>query len=191
MGRRRHLRGFLPQPDDDPIRPRAERAPGRSRRVWCAIGLGARWVGLCMALTALGGVLGAVSAPKLARRYGAERCFLVGNFVQAAGLVLFGAVDGFAAACVGGLLWGAGMLMRTVPMHSLRQLLVPAELLGRVVAISWTAIFAASALGTAAVTRVAAKLGVAATLRDVGLLIALVGLVAMAGPLTSPQRRSV
>jgi MFS family permease len=140
-------------------------------------------VGVCVGITALGALLGAIAAPPLARRFGSTRCFLAGNVVQAAGLLLLGAIPTFAAATAGGLLWGAGMMLRAVPMHALRQSLIPSELLGRVTAISWTVVFGASALGTAAMTRIAARTSAGVTMFGIGVAVAAIGLVSCFGPI--------
>ncbi len=145
-------------------------------------------VGICIGIAALGAVLGAVVAPRLSRRAGSGWCFLSGNFVQAVGLVAIGIVHRFDAACIGGLLWGAGMMMRGVPMHTLRQTLVPNELLGRVTAISWTAIFIASAIGTAAITRLASFSSAATVLMQVGLGVAVIGIGALASSIIRCDR---
>ncbi len=139
-------------------------------------------VGICVGITALGAVLGAVAAPRLSRRAGSGWCFLSGNFVQAAGLVTIGMVHRFDAACIGGLLWGTGMMMRGIPMNTLRQTLIPNELLGRVTAISWTAIFIASAIGTATITRLASFSSAATVLTQVGFGVAVIGVGALAYP---------
>jgi MFS family permease len=143
---------------------------------------GATRVGICIGITALGAVLGAVLAPRFSRRAGSGRCFLSGNFVQAAGLVTIGIVHRFDAACIGGLLWGAGMMMRGIPMQTLRQTLIPNELLGRATAVSWTAIFSASAIGTVTITRLASHLSAATVLTQVGFGVALIGLFTLVSP---------
>ncbi len=145
------------------------------------LGLDSVRVGLCIGVTAFGALLGAVAAPSLAKRLGASTCFLVGNFVQAAGLLLIGAIPQVSAALGGGLLWGAGMMLRGVPMHSLRQSLIPGELLGRVTAISWTAIFSAAALGTALITRIAARSNAGTTMLGIGVAVAAIGFVGWFG----------
>ncbi len=133
-------------------------------------------------------MLGAAVAPGIAKRIGSGICFLAGNFVQAVGLLLIGTLPHFAAACIGGLLWGAGMLMRGVTMYTLRQTLIPRDLLGRVTAISWTAVFGASAIGTAVVTRLAASWTAGTTLFAIGVGVALIGSVALLSPIASESR---
>jgi Na+/melibiose symporter-like transporter len=147
------------------------------------LALGSFRVGLCIAVTALGALAGAAVAPALSKRLGSGHCFLLGNFVQAIGLVVIGALPLFAAAAGGGLLWGAGMMMRGVPMHSLRQQLIPSGLLGRVTAISWTAVFSASALGTALITRIAAHTHAGKTMLGIGIAVAAIGSTAWLGPI--------
>jgi len=140
-------------------------------------------VGLCMGITALGALLGAVAATILSKRWGSGSCFLSGNLVQAAGLLLIGTIPHLLAAAGGGLLWGAGMMMRGVPMHSLRQSLIPPHLLGRVTALSWTAIFGASAIGTAVMTRIAAHTSAGGTMLGIGACVAALAVVTWFGPI--------
>jgi hypothetical protein len=151
------------------------------------LSLGSRVVGACMGTAALGAVLGAASAPATARRIGPGPCLLAGTLVQAFGLVTIGAIPSAGAAAAGGFLWGAGMMMRGIPIQSLRQSLVPHELLGRVTAVSWVLGFGASAVGAAVVTRAASSAGASATLRAIGVLV---GLVAMAASLSPAVRRA-
>ena len=153
------------------------------------LALEANKVGLCVGLSALGAVLGAVLAPRVSRRFGSGSCFLSGSFVQAAGLLLIGALHHFVAACIGGLLWGAGMLLRGVPMHTLRQSLIPRDLLGRVTAISWMVIFGASAMGTAAVTRLAASWTAGTTLSGIGVGVAIIAAAALLSPIASESSK--
>jgi len=145
------------------------------------LALDSHMVGLCVGVTALGALLGAVAAPAMARRFGSGPCFLSGSIVQAAGLLTIGFFPHAVAAAGGGLLWGAGMMLRGVPMHSLRQSLIPSGLLGRVTAISWTAIFGASAIGTVLITRIAGHVGAGTTMLGIGVLVAIVGGVAWFG----------
>lgn len=146
------------------------------------LALGDQVVGLCMSTAAFGAILGAVAAPGVAKRIGSGRCLLVGTLVQAIGLLAIGAVSSALAAASGGLLWAAGMMLRGIPVQALRQAAVPDALMGRVTAVSWLAVFGASALGTAIVTRAAASAGADATLWRVGLLLALVAAVGALSP---------
>jgi hypothetical protein len=151
------------------------------------LSLGSRVVGACMGTAALGAVLGAASAPATARHIGPGPCLLAGTLVQAIGLVTLGAIPSAAAAAAGGFLWGAGMMLRGIPVQSLRQSIVPHDLLGRVTAVSWVLGYGASAVGAAVVTRAASSAGASATLRAIG---ALVGLVALAASLSPVVRRA-
>lgn len=146
----------------------------------------AQMVGVCVGVTGSGALLGAVLAPSLSRRLGSGTCFVAGTFVQAAGLLIIG-VPRVAAAAFGGLLWGAGMLLRAVPMHALRQSLIPGPLLGRVTAVTWTAVFAANAIGTAVVTRIASQVGAGLTMVGIGAAVAIVATFAWTGPIRRPQ----
>jgi len=147
------------------------------------LALGDQVVGLCMGTSALGAIIGAVSAPAVTRRLGSGLCLSAGTLVQALGLITIGRLSSAVAAAAGGLLWAAGMMLRNVPLVSFRQSAVPRELLGRVTAASWIATLAASALGTAIVTRVAASAGASATLSAVGVFVALVACAGAFGAL--------
>jgi MFS family permease len=150
------------------------------------LGLGSRDVGLCLGIAAVGAVAGAAFAPRLRRRWGFGACFLGGTMVQALGLATIGLFPRSSAIAFGSFLWAGGMLVRAVPATALRQEVVPHALIGRVTSTFWMFTFGASALGTTAVTRLAASVGTNLTLIVVG---AAVGSVTAVGALT-PARTS-
>ena len=78
------------------------------------------------------------------------------------------------------------MLVRGVPATALRQELAPHALIGRVTSTFWTFTFGASALGTTAVTRLAASVGTNLTFIVVG---AAVGSITAVGVLTPARTR--
>lgn len=145
-----------------------------------------RTVGLCLGIAAIGAVLGALGAAKLRRRAGFGACFLGGTAVQAAGLALIGLVPTAAATATGALLWSGGMLVRAIPATSLRQVLTPQPILGRVVATFWALAFSASAVGTTMVTRIAATAGTRVTFLGIGLAVAA---VVVTGTFTAARTR--
>ncbi|MEV4502303.1 MFS transporter [Streptomyces klenkii] len=96
------------------------------------LGLDGLGYGLLIAAFSVGGVSGAAVAPRLVRRLGTRRVLLsavIGSAVTAAGA---GAAPAalVASCCVAG--YGAMSLIWEITAVTLRQQLVPAELLGRV-----------------------------------------------------------
>ncbi|MEU5189110.1 MFS transporter [Streptomyces klenkii] len=96
------------------------------------LGLDGLGYGLLIAAFSVGGVSGAAAAPRLVRRFGTRRVLLsavIGSAVTAAAA---GAAPAalVAGCCVAG--YGAMSLIWEITAVTLRQQLVPAELLGRV-----------------------------------------------------------
>ena len=150
------------------------------------LALGSHDVGLCLGIAAVGAVVGAAFAPRFRRRWGFGACFLGGTMVQALGLATIGLIPRSAATALGSFLWAGGMLVRAVPATALRQEVAPHALIGRVTSTFWTFTFGASALGTTAVTRLAASVGTNLTFIVVG---AAVGSVTAVGVLTPARTR--
>lgn len=138
-------------------------------------------IGVCLGLSALGALLGALLSPRLRRRAGFAGCIFGGTALQAAGLLVSGAVPAVLGTILGGALWSAGLTTRAVAGISLRQERTPDHLLGRVAAAAWTTSFAASAAGALLVTQVAASLSTSRALLGLGLAL---GSVALIGRLT-------
>jgi MFS family permease len=138
------------------------------------LGRSERVVGLCLGLAALGALAGAITAPLLRRRAGFAACFVGGTAAQGLGLFVIGAFRNTSFTALGACLWCAGLTTRAVNGISMRQALVPDALLGRVTAASWTVIFAASAVGTAGISRLAAAFGTAPVFTATGLLVTVV-----------------
>src|SRR5205823_3275566 len=102
-----------------------------ARRV---LGLGPAGYGLLVAGFAVGGVIGAVLAPRVAEALGAGRAMLLawaGTAAAVGGLAL--ARSGLVAGVFVGL-YGLAASLWDVTTVSLRQALVPGALLGRVTA---------------------------------------------------------
>jgi Na+/melibiose symporter-like transporter len=133
-----------------------------------------RVVGLCLGVSALGALVGAIAAPRLKKRFGFGACFLGGTGLQAFGLGVAGAFATSEATILGAMCWAGGLTLRAVPAISVRQELTPDSLLGRVTAASWTVIFGAATLGSVFVTHLAAAVGASHALATIGMALALV-----------------
>jgi MFS family permease len=138
--------------------------------------------GLCLGVSALGALAGALLSPRIRRRFRAGACILGGTGAQALGLVTAGLLPGAAAVCLGAGCWAFGLTLRAVINVSLRQELTPDELLGRVMAATTTIIFTAATLGALLVTRGAALAGASHALAIAGGLLAIVVLASTATP---------
>jgi MFS family permease len=136
-----------------------------------------RVVGLCLGVSAIGALIGAIVAPRLKKRFGFGPCFLGGTGLQAFGLGVAGAFGSGGATILGAMCWAAGLTLRAVPAISVRQELTPDSLLGRVTAASWTVTFGAAAVGSVFVTHLAASVGASHALATIGMALALVVVV--------------
>ena len=95
--------------------------------------------GVVLAAFGLGGVLGATAAPRVAHRFGPGGAITLGVVLMAVGDLLVVLASGPWAVPIlasGQLLNGIGLPLFTVSAMSLRQTLVPADRLGRVIASS-------------------------------------------------------
>jgi len=88
--------------------------------------------GVLLAVVAIGGLLGTLVAGGLRRLLGLRWVLVAVGLIQAAGLVVAGLTSSRLLVAVGLLLIGAMSMVWNVVTVSLRQRLVPAELLGRV-----------------------------------------------------------
>ena len=100
------------------------------------IGLDAKGIGVTIALTGIGGLLGAIIAPKLILRFPNGVLMLVsigvGGFVT---LMLLFAHDSYSVASIRGTSMALEAVV-VITMFTLRQRIVPAGFLGRTVAIT-------------------------------------------------------
>ncbi|MGW2597898.1 MFS transporter [Streptomyces klenkii] len=96
------------------------------------LGLDGLGYGLLIAAFSVGGVSGAAAAPRLVRRFGTRRVLLAAVTGSAVTAAAAGAAPAalVAGCCVSG--YGAMSLIWEITAVTLRQQLVPAELLGRV-----------------------------------------------------------
>ncbi|MCA0305007.1 MAG: MFS transporter [Proteobacteria bacterium] len=148
-------------------------------------------LGLAQSGYGAGLVLGALAAPAVARHLPPRVVLLFGPAVSvgAAGLFLAALAapaspdGGFAAAAAGHFLVGFGPMLWLVCQTTLRQLVTPAPLLGRVNATVQVAIYGVRPLGALTGGVVAAQAGLGAALGLVAAAFALSTLVIVLSPL--------
>jgi Major Facilitator Superfamily len=93
-------------------------------------------VGLVVTAGGIGGLLGAAGTGLLCRRFGPLATVALGAGCSGLALLLIGTAVSAPAALAGNLLYTWAIVAASVTMRSLRQVLVPRDLLGRVTA-SW------------------------------------------------------
>ena len=141
------------------------------------LGLGAGLLGLCISVGSIGGLAGAVVAPRVMRRFGFGPTFVTGTALGCAAPVLIPLAAGpplpaggmIAAAY---LVTGFGVTISVIGSVTLRQTVAPAALLGRVNAVMRLAGYAAIPLGAATTGVVATAAGV-----RTGLFVGVAGLL--------------
>lgn len=143
------------------------------------LGLGSLGFAFLIASFALGGMAGAAATSRLTARFGNDRVLRLAAATTAiaamgAGVTASGLVAG---ACIA--LYGATSLVWNITAISLRQSLVPADLLGRVAMAFQMAIGGATTLGAAAGGFVASAFGLRAPFYVGVVLMAAAGLVPM------------
>jgi MFS family permease len=105
------------------------------------------WFGWLVATYAVGGVAGAALAPRLARRISTFKNLIISMLVLGFSVVVFGVVSHLALILPGAVLMGFGSTWWNVISISLRQRIVPPELLGRVTAVYRMVAFCAAPAG--------------------------------------------
>jgi predicted MFS family arabinose efflux permease len=149
------------------------------------VGLGSGAVGVLLAVTSLGGVLGAVVSGRIAKWVGTARgvilCELVGTPF---GLLipLTGKGYGLIFAVAGGLLVNAGVIAANVIQSSFRQAYVPAHIRGRVSSSGSFLNYGAVPLGALLAGSLGTAIGIRPTLWVMTSLLALSGLILLLGP---------
>ena len=142
-----------------------------------AMGLSDQGYGLLLAATAAGGLLGSVIADPVERRWGRRRTLLVGSATIPV-LVGAAAITAEPAVIAGALfLGGLGIVMTNVVIVSVRQLITPDRLLGRVTSVFRLVAWGTIPLGSA----VGALVGETLTLRAVFAIAAVVAVAAWLG----------
>ncbi|TCC45924.1 MFS transporter [Kribbella capetownensis] len=103
--------------------------------------------GWLVAIYAIGGVLGAFVAPRLSRRLSTSASLIGALFLSGVAIVCFGVLSGLAPVAVAAVALGFGSSWWNVVSITVRQRIVPAELLGRVTAVYRMVAFCAAPLG--------------------------------------------
>ncbi|MEV0801901.1 MFS transporter [Kribbella sp. NPDC050281] len=103
--------------------------------------------GWLVAIYAIGGVLGAFVAPRLSRRLSTSTSLIGAMLISGVAVVLFGVLSDLAPVAVAAVALGFGSTWWNVVSITLRQRVVPAELLGRVTAVYRMVAFCAAPLG--------------------------------------------
>jgi predicted MFS family arabinose efflux permease len=150
------------------------------------LGLDPAHMGLAQSAYGAGLILGALVAPVSARRLPPLATLIFGPAVSviAAGLFLAApSGNGFAYAAAGHFLVGFGPMLWLICQITVRQLVTPAPLMGRVNATMQTAIYGVRPLGALAGGFVAAQAGLPAALLLIAAAFALSTLVIMLSPL--------
>ena len=150
------------------------------------LGLDPAHMGLAQSAYGAGLILGALVAPVVARRLPPLATLIFGPAVSviAAGLFLAApAGNGFAYAAAGHFLVGFGPMLWLICQITVRQLVTPAPLMGRVNATMQTAIYGVRPLGALAGGFVAAQAGLHAALLLIAAAFALSTLVIVLSPL--------
>jgi predicted MFS family arabinose efflux permease len=151
------------------------------------LGLDPAHMGLAQSAYGAGLILGALVAPVSARRLPPLATLIFGPAVSviAAGLLLAAAPsgNGFAYAAAGHFLVGFGPMLWLICQITVRQLVTPAPLMGRVNATMQTAIYGVRPLGALAGGFVAAQAGLHGALLLIAAAFALSTLVIVLSPL--------
>jgi predicted MFS family arabinose efflux permease len=150
------------------------------------LGLDPAHMGLAQSAYGAGLILGALVAPVAARRLPPFATLIFGPVVSviAAGLFLIApSANGFACATVGHFLVGFGPMLWLICQITVRQLVTPAPLMGRVNATLQTAIYGVRPLGALAGGFVAAHAGLHAALLLIAAAFVLSSLVILVSPL--------
>ncbi len=154
------------------------------------LGLDPAHMGLAQSAYGAGLILGALVAPLSSRRLPPLVTLIFGPAVSllAAGLFLAAPADGgFAFAAAGHFLVGFGPMLWLICQTTVRQLVTPSPLMGRVNATVQTAIYGVRPLGALVGGAVAAQAGLTAALLLVAAAFALSTLVILLSPLARLQ----
>ncbi|GLY39374.1 MFS transporter [Amycolatopsis sp. NBRC 101858] len=150
------------------------------------VGVSSMLVGVVLASTSVGGVVGAVAARPTARRFGTARGLLLWAMGTAPFALLIPLTTpgaGLVLAVIGVFVIGAGLVAATVIIISFRQTYCPPHLLGRVGASTQFLNYGAIPLGTLATGAFATAVGTRAALWGVAAVFLLYGIILFAGRL--------
>jgi MFS family permease len=151
-----------------------------------SVGLSAAAVGLVMASLGVGGVLGALVARRLGRRFGTARVLLLvvpGGLCFALLLPLADQGPRLAFASAALMCAGSVAVIANVIVDSFTQAYVPPDIFGRVTSATWAIMFAMMPIGALLAGGLATALGVRAALWILTALIAASGLTFLPTPM--------
>lgn len=159
--------------------------------VWAPLALGSlgldpAHMGLAQSTYGAGLILGALAAPFCARRLPPFMTLIFGPAVSVVAAFLFLAApsgNGFALAATGYFLVGFGPMLWLICQTTVRQLVTPSALMGRVNATVQTAIYGVRPLGALAGGLVAAQAGLHAALLLIAVAFAMSTAVIVLSPL--------
>ncbi|WP_442876100.1 MFS transporter [Amycolatopsis sp. NBC_01480] len=140
-------------------------------------------IGLVLAVSEVGGVVGALLIGRLATRFGTARTFLLCE-AFAAPAMLIGPADGLVCFVIAGVAVSAGLVGSNVVAGAFRQGYCPPELFGRITACSAVVNYGTIPLGGLLGGILGQTLGV----RETMLVMGAVQLAALAIPVFSPLR---
>ena len=149
------------------------------------VGVGSGTVGLLLALTSLGGVLGALVAGRIARWVGTARAVILCELVGTPfGLLIPLTSKGFGLTfmIVGGMLVVAGVVASNIVQSGFRQTYVPAAMRGRVSTSSAFLAYGAIPIGALLGGTLGTAVGIRPTLWIMTALLAVSGLILLIGP---------
>jgi predicted MFS family arabinose efflux permease len=151
-----------------------------------AVGVAPGWLGAILAVVSVGGVVGALVATRLARRFGSARAVLLSELGAAPFALLIPlTAHGAAVAYVvgGGFVLMAGIVVSNVVVGSFRQLYCPPELFGRVSASAQVLNYGAIPLGALCAGALADGIGIRPAVWVMCALVVLAATILLTGPL--------
>jgi MFS family permease len=143
-------------------------------------------VGAVLGVAGIGTVLAAALTPLLRRTLGFGPCWLGSYVICGAAVAMAGLSHRAALIAVLVLCYSFGMGVAGISSMSLRQVVTPDRLLGRVTSAFWTAHGALAPVGAAVLTTLVGRFGVRAPLVGAGLVF---GVVVIIGAFTAIRQR--
>lgn len=125
-------------------------------------------VGLLLGFGSLGGIVGALLAPRMRHRFGFAFCWLGGGFLEGAAIFLIGSTSLLFAIFGFLMVLNLGQAIRNINSMSLRQEITPDYLLGRVTAAFWLLMTVPGPLGAATMSALATQIGAPAAFMIIG-----------------------
>ncbi|WP_053658281.1 MFS transporter [Micromonospora sp. NRRL B-16802] len=143
-------------------------------------------VGLLVGVMSAGGIIGALLATVVGRRFGTARALLIGAVLTGPPALLIplaGPATGLAWPALGGLLIGLGVTIGNVVKGSFRQTYTPHHLLGRVTASMHLLNYGAIPLAAVLAGALGARYGARTAISAMTAWLALTPLILLIGPI--------